>query len=275
MASKQWWARAYHTVYLGRALGVPVQARAMKTPRSSWSVFYNSIVVGRTVRFSSDRGVAAFTPNKPENVPAKSRKNNKKLKGVVDRSENEVAETAEALLVQTAISETRSSSTLAISREVSDGIKDLSEGPKEHRDERTLDAIHASLDTLNRNICKLQNTLEDSLQNQDKLRRIEFAIQNCKNGSFDYSPTGTSGNGKSTEDLVRLILYDFRLGKEFALRLGLQLPHYAFEPRPDEEKIASNQQFRDALTTQLTTLLGVTPVWSEPNKNGRRTIRYP
>jgi hypothetical protein len=43
----------------------------------------------------------------------------------------------------------------------------------------------------------------------------------------------------------------------------------------NEEKLKSNQKFRDALTTQLFTLLGVEPVWdAQPEKDGRRVIRY-
>jgi hypothetical protein len=187
---------------------------------------------------------------------------------------NKLATAAEAL-VQAAVSET-TSSTLAITRQVADGIKDISvelKGFNEHT--RTLAAIHSSVEALNVSISKMQKTLDDSIKSQTKQRRIKWALQSCKQGSFDYSPTGDyRSHATSSEELVRSILHAFRLGNGYYISLDMQMPDTGYH-RSNEQKLASNQQFRDALTRQLSAILGVTPVWSEPEATGQCIIRYP
>jgi hypothetical protein len=171
-------------------------------------------------------------------------------------SDNKLAAAAEAL-VQAAVSET-SSSMLAINREVVDGIQ-------------------AKVDTLNSNVVKMQATMcsiDRSLKTQERMRRVDFALDQCSRGSFVYYPNADSHNDASSEVLVRKILLDFRQG------FGYYVPSETILNRKrnylsNEDTLASNQQFRDALTDQLYNILGVKPVWSEPEQNGRRMIMYP
>jgi hypothetical protein len=180
---------------------------------------------------------------------------------------------AAAALVQAVNSET---SPLDISREVAEAVLELAQGQKDHT-QPTLEAIRVGIDALNANLVQLHQTLNESIQKQEKLHRIEFAIEQCQFGSFNYTPYGTKGNNCPGADLMKAILFSFRRGKGYQIPLDFEFSYGHNEhPRSNEKKMASNQQLREYLTNQLFTLLdGVMPVWDEPEMDGRRTIRYP
>lgn len=206
-------------------------------------------------------------------------------------SDNKLAAAAEAL-VQAAVSETNSSM-LAINREVADGIKSISADlqGRGSNDSETLNSIQAQVgalnskvdtlnskvDTLNSNIVKMQATMssiDTSLKTQERLKRIEFALDECSHGVFSYYTNDNSYNNERSDALVKSILLNFRKGFGYYIPLEMRLTQPSYG-RSNEDKLALNQKFRDALTEQLYTILGVKPVWSEPEQNGRRVIRYP
>jgi hypothetical protein len=200
-------------------------------------------------------------------------------------SENKLAAAAEAL-VQAAVSET-SSSIFAINREVADGIQSISADLKGRgsKDSETLNSIQAKVDTLNSNVDTLNSnmvmmqatmcSIDTSLKTQERLKRIEFALDQCSHGVFLYS---TNEVCDRSDVLVKSILLNFRkgLGHYIALETTRTGDDYGLPSNLSyKDKLALNQKFRDALTEQLYTILGVKPVWSEPEKNGGRMIIYP
>jgi hypothetical protein len=184
---------------------------------------------------------------------------------------SKLADAAEAL-VQAALSETNSSM-VAMNREVVQGIQSIAADLKGSNDGKTLEALgvlNGKVDTLSSTISQMHVTMcsiDGSLKAQDKLRRIEFALGHCNLEMFRY------GSDKRSEDLVKKILLSFRKGSGYHITLDMTLGSYF---NSNEDMLASNQKFRDALTSQLFTLLGVQPVWdAQPEKEGRRVIRYP
>jgi hypothetical protein len=167
-------------------------------------------------------------------------------------SDNKLAAAAEAL-VQAAVSETSSSLVATTNREVSDGIK-----------------------SMNSNMVNVQATMssiDKSLKTQERMRRVEFALDRCSHGNFDYYPKEYSMS-ESCDALVKSILLNFHQGFGYYIPLEMTLTRQ-HSAHSNADKLASNQKFRDALTEQLRSILGVKPVWSEPEQNGRRMIMYP
>jgi hypothetical protein len=184
---------------------------------------------------------------------------------------SKLADAAEAL-VQAALSETNSSM-VAMNREVVQGIQSIAADLKGRNDDKALEALgvlNGKVDTLSSNISQMHVTMKT----QEKLHRIEFALGHCDLGTFVYY-SDSDRSGHRSEELVKNILLIFRQGFGYNITLGMTLTESSYRSS-NEEKLASNQKFRDALTAQLFTLLGVPPVWdAQPKEDGRRVIRYP
>jgi hypothetical protein len=151
------------------------------------------------------------------------------------------------------------------------------------KDSETLNSIQAKVvvlnskvDTLSSNMVKMQATMcsiDTSLKTQERLKRIEFALDQCSLGHGVFLYYTNEGSDRS-DVLVKRILLNFRkgLGHYIPLETTLTGDDYGLSKK---EKLALNQNFRDALTELLYTILGVKPVWSEPEQNGGRLITYP
>jgi hypothetical protein len=181
---------------------------------------------------------------------------------------SKLAADAEALM-RAAVSK-MNSSVVAMNREVVQSLQSIAADLKGRNDEKTLEALgvlNRKVDTMHTTMC----SIDESLKTQDKLRRIEFALGHCNLEEFYYH---SEGYGLRSEDLVKTILLNFRKGSGYYISLDMRLD--ICNRSSNEEKLASHQKFRDALTAQLFTLLGVQPVWdAQPKKDGRRVIRYP
>jgi hypothetical protein len=196
-------------------------------------------------------------------------------------SDNSKLAAAAEALVRAAVSKMKSS-VVAMDREVIQGIQSIAADLKgRNDDEKTLEALgvlNGKVDVLNSNISQMHKSsllmqvtmcgIDSSLKTQDKHRRIEFALGHCNLGTFQYS------FGIRSEDLVKKILLNFRKGSGYYISIEKTLSNCS--GCSNETKLTSHQQFRDALTAQLFTLLGVEPVWdAEPEEDGGRVIRYP
>jgi hypothetical protein len=117
-------------------------------------------------------------------------------------------------------------------------------------------------------------SIDTSLKTQERMKRIEFAVDQCSHAMFTYYPKADSFQVARSEMLVKNILLSFHQGFGYYIPLEMTLTHHN-DCRSYEARLASHQQFRDALTELLHTILGVKPVWSEPEQNGGRMIMYP
>jgi hypothetical protein len=183
-----------------------------------------------------------------------------------DNNSSQLAAAAEAL-VRAAVSK-MNASVVAMDCEVVQGIQSIAADLKGRNDDKMLEVLNGKVDTLNSNISQMHVTMKT----QEKLHRIEFALGLCNLGTLTYYMDGCLHPTRSGQ-LLRAILLDFRKGSGHYISLDMTLGSYFHS---NEAKLTSNQQFRDALTAELFTLLGVEPVWdAEPEVDGRRTIRYP
>jgi hypothetical protein len=194
-----------------------------------------------------------------------------------DNNSGKLAAAAEAL-VRAAVSK-MNASVIAMDREDIQGIQSITADLKgRNDDEKTLEALQASIglmngkvDTLNSTISQMQNTMCSI----DKHGRIEFALGHCNLNKFDYNQYSDRVRQRS-ECLVKQMLLSFRKGSGHCMYYMTLDPYFY----SNEGKLTSNKKFRDALTAQLFSLLGVEPVWdavlqAELEEDGRRVIRYP
>jgi hypothetical protein len=183
-----------------------------------------------------------------------------------DNNSSQLTAAAEAL-VRAAVSK-MNASVVAMDCEVVQGIQSIAADLKGRNDDKMLEVLNGKVDTLNSNISQMHVTMKI----QEKLHRIDFALGHCSLGTLSYFTYGSCYPNRG-EQLVRAILLEFRKGSGYYITLNMvHDPHCS----SNEAKLTSNQQFRDALTAELFTLLGVEPVWDAVSEeDGRRAIRYP
>jgi hypothetical protein len=191
-----------------------------------------------------------------------------------DNNSSQLTAAAEAL-VRAAVSK-MNASVIAMDCEVVQGIQSIATDLKgRNDDEKTLEALEASVGLLNGKVNTLNSTIsqmQNTMCSIDKHRRIEFALIHCNFDMFAYSDSDCSNH--RSEHLAKTILLYFRKGYGYCTSLDMILdPHCS----SNDEKLKSNQKFRDALTARSCFRCWASNQFGTPcyKPNRRRVIRYP
>jgi hypothetical protein len=141
------------------------------------------------------------------------------------------------------------------------------------------DTTNQKLDEANTNILTMIKTLNDTIQEQHKLQRIGFAIENVHHGSFnyrlyredDYHGYSLHDEVIKSSDLARDILFAFRKGGSMNLPRGAVFAPTVCNSDVRYEADKGEQAFRDSIVDQIFSLTGTKP---RVNKEGGFGGRY-
>jgi len=131
--------------------------------------------------------------------------------------------------------------------------------------EKKLNNIHQKLVEIDKRLQQMTSVMEQ----EAKLRKIEFALHNVHRKSFDYQ-TFLWDYGENCEDsgsLVTEILWSFLKD------CGYYLPTNGMIPRNDHNEEQARKEFRQSIVFQLESLLGSKPRLSK-EKDGRYAVWY-
>jgi hypothetical protein len=214
-----------------------------------------------------------------------------------------LAEAAEEL-AKAALAEADSSS-LAVGREAVAGLKQLSSysaAMKESIDHKLntnnqkLDEVKHKLDTVNESmtaaVAKVGQELKelkDAIKQQDKFQRINYAIENFRDGCFIYTSfsreskdyTGKQmkeyvyfGQSKSS-DFVKTALLLFRKGNGSYLPRAILSGHYSTRAESLSESDAEERElaFRNSVVDHIFSITGTKPSITQAT-DGRYIIWY-
>lgn len=176
-----------------------------------------------------------------------------------------LAAAAEALV--RAATEEVENTALSLGRETVDGLKKISSDNVYFKE-----SFDAKINTVNQNIANMTEAitamkkevmnLNDSVLLQNKRQTIEWAISNAEVNEFTYYEKDANyGNRKTSTAFIKCVLLSFRRGIGWYIdnraMAEYQNEQYYHDAKAKNE--ASEQKFRDTLSSRIHDLTGVKP----------------